>query len=158
MQLDEDCRKVYDMALLYSPDAGILFQVLLLTGAREGEVVDRDRWSLVGDSEIILQPQKGNSPRSFQQAAFPSYFLKWLTGSGWPRQLVSGSNLRRLVAKFSLYPDLHAGGKVCSVHRYRYRYMRDLALQGYTVDEVRVAMGLSSMTVTASYLTRDLVP
>lgn len=151
-QLQEDNQRIVDQLRSYSADLHTLVDILSRTGCREGEVLDRDRWSPVGDGSWILLPQKFNAPREIKPHQLNGKFRAWLESSGYPYQLSSLVNLRRSVEKFTRYPIAYVGEKRISTHRFRHAFIKDLAAQGLTPSEIQSVMGLSSKSVVLGYI------
>lgn len=151
-QLDQDCLAILDQVSSYNSLVHSLLHVMYHTGCREGEVLDRDRWSLVDPGVWQLIPQKGNPPRLVDQSSLTPAFIAWINSSGYPYRLSSLGNLRRIVDQFSAYPLATCGSKQISTHRFRHLRIRVLGINGYTVPEIKTYMGLVSSSVVNGYL------
>ncbi len=151
-QLAADCLKIEEKAYEYQPAVAPLITVLHLTGCRQGEVLDRARWSLQLDDSWILYPQKGNSPRVIPAQSVPLAFKAWVLGSGYPFKLSSLTNLRRITDLLSLYPLARCGDKEISTHRFRHNYAKKLSIGGASIAEIKADLGLSSTAVTSGYV------
>lgn len=151
-QLQEDCDRIVDALASYSADLHCLASILIRTGCREGEVLDRSRWSPVGDGAWILSPQKFNAPRTIKPEWLNGRFRAWLEAEGFPHSLSSLANLRSATLKFTRYPVAYVGEKRISTHRFRHSFIKQLHLQGFSVTEIQEVMGLTSRSVVLGYI------
>lgn len=157
-ELLTDCTTIAVKSSFYSDEVGSCLTVLLNTGAREGEVLDRARWHNTAPGVWILKPQKGNADRTVLESQLPDRFLRWLNASGFPYRLSSLMNLRRVVDQFSAYPMAYCGGKEISTHRFRHSYIKQLAIAGASIADIKAIMGLSSAGVITGYITSEIYP
>lgn len=156
-ELRIDCLQIVDRLAPYSADLHCLVDLLYRTGCREGEVLDRSRWSPVGDGSWILLPQKFNAPREIKPRQLNGRFRAWLEGSGYPNRLSSLSNLRSAVDKFTRYPLAYVGEKRISTHRFRHSFIKQLSISGLTPSEIQTVMGLSSKSVVIGYIGSSVI-
>lgn len=157
-ELLSDCVTIATRSSTYSDEVGSCLTVLLNTGAREGEVLDRSRWHLTSPGVWRLTPQKGNADRVIPESALPDRFVRYLMASGFPNRLSSLMNLRRVVDQFSAYPLARCGHKQISTHRFRHSYVKQLAIGGASIPEIKVIMGLSSTGVIDGYISSQIFP
>ena len=150
--LNDDCMEIITRVGKYSLTAQTCLQIIYNTGCREAEVLDRSRWSIRGDLDWDLQPQKGNPLRVIPAAQITPAFVAYLDTKGWPSALSSRSNLRRAVQIFSSYPYMTCGGKGISSHRFRHNRIKQLKLAGQTPKQIAVTMGLVSLSIVNGYV------
>lgn len=155
-QLDADCLLVINRLRTYSLDLQMLIAVLYSTGCREGEVLDRSRWTSHGPDAFRLQPQKGNPTRDIPSAILPARFISYLTDPSWRAHVSSLMNLRRMVDKFSDYPLATCGDKQISTHRFRHNRIKQLRLSGATMAEIKLFMGLTSTSTVNGYVDSEI--
>lgn len=150
-ELEADCALIVDRTSSYSPDLHMLLGAMYATGCREGEVLQRSRWTYVPPDLFTLQPQKGNPTRSVDLSLLPTRFVLWLTDPSWRDHMSSLMNLRRVVDQFSDYPTATCGSKQISTHRFRHNRIKQLALAGATVPEIKAYMGLTGTATVVGY-------
>lgn len=155
--LDLDCIEILNKAASYRPALVDLLRVMYNTGCREGEVLDRERWSILDPSTYSLLPQKGNAPRAIAVDLLPKGFQEWLASKGFPYALSSSTNLRRVVENYTAYPNAMVGDKAIATHRFRHRYIKSLSADGMSDTAIKVVMGLSSVKVVAGYVGSQII-
>lgn len=150
-QIDADCLQIISRVEVYSHPLADLFRVLYNTGCREGEIMDRSRWSMISPSLYQLQPQKGNPPRSIPTSELPSVYRTWIASPTWPGSITSVANLRRISRAFTSYPGMSCGAKGISSHIFRHNRIKQLFLAGHTVAQIQAIMGLTSASIVNGY-------
>lgn len=151
-ELRVDCELILSRAHAYNSITASVIAVLLQTGCREAEALDRSRWSLKSDGSYILQPGKRNPSRAIPASQVNTVFAAYLAASGLPSSLSSRNNLRRLSRIFSQYPNATCGDKGISSHRFRHNKIKQLSAQGSTIPEIKIIMGLVSSSIVQAYI------
>jgi len=151
-QLDADCLRIVEHVEAYAPSLGAAIRVLYTIGCREGEIMVRSRWSRVDPATYTLLPQKGNNLRVVPSADLPLSYQHWINSSTWPGSITSVNNLRRITRAFSALPPLFCGSKGISSHRFRHNRIKQLYLQGQSVDQIKDYMGLLSASIVQGYV------
>ena len=136
---------------IYYPGQVQFLQDLKNTGARPNEILDTTRWTYINDSDIRLQPLKGNALRYFTISDI-SLSLFW--GIFYQVRPYEGATLRQLesVTKKILPVSLIVGGNRSAIsYLFRYNYVRQLYIGGMSDADIAIKMGWSSALLSASY-------
>lgn len=155
-QITSACIRVVDTARHYQPLQWIAFNTQLLTGCREGEVVQLWRWSLSNVGIYTLITEKSNAVRTFEAGDLPIEFRSWIANRPTGIAPTSVDRLRSAFRQMVPFPNLTAGKKGISTHLFRYNYIRALKASGKSTPEIKEAMGLSSTAVINGYLENDV--
>lgn len=151
------CSQVVDRAEKYQPLQWIAFHTLQRTGCREGEVCDLTRWKLTPVGTYELTTEKGAGIRKFEAVDLPMEFRQWIASRKNGRAPTSVDRLRSAFRQMSSWSRLTVGRKGISTHLYRYAYMRTMEAEGFTVQEIKERMALSSTTVVRNYLGNSVI-
>lgn len=151
-QIDKACSQVVTGTAGYAPQLHVAFQVQYGSGCRESEAIDYARWGQPSDEFVTLQPLKRNSVRLVPLALLPAAFIEQITGERPAQFGSSAERMRSAFMQFQTFGPLISGNKGISTHLFRYNRMRLMAESGSTVEQIRVAFGLSADSVVERYL------
>lgn len=151
-KITEACEAVVAIAKQYQQLQWIAFKTMLVTGCREGEIVQLHRWYLNPLGYYEMQAEKGNAIRTFEAVNLPIEFRKWIASRSTGIAPTSTDRLRSAFRQMVAYGSLTVGNKGISTHLFRYNYIRQLKAAGRDIPEIKAIMGLSSTKVVNGYL------
>lgn len=155
-KLDTILKDVKNTTLDYFPYFQEAFILLYETGCRVGELFEITRWRRINDTTLGLTPQKYNSERIIVIPAGVTLFPQWVDNQIVPWFGLSVVQLNALFMRYSPYTSYLAETKPVSLYLFRYRYIRYLASNGWSLADIQTIMGYSSQTVIHNYLNSAL--
>jgi len=132
---------------------GAVINLLYNCGLRIEEACELKRFTL-GDTTFTIDTEKRSYNRTFSLSLLPYPYFDVLpyTPQQWNLGVISSpSSVQRFVLSNSpkiFYKD----SKRITSNIFRYYYARNLEQQGYTLEQIQVAMGHSNIASTLSYL------
>ena len=150
------CQNIVDTSTSYDPVLGAFFNTSFMTGCRWIELYEFDRWTNLGGGIRQLQPAKGNAPRLIPEEWLAEGFIHTLDGPANYWEVCRYSTIRRYVARFGLYKNLMCGDKEISDHVFRHYFIKDLADQGMTAEEIGDLIGELEVLNVQGYINSDL--
>lgn len=126
---------------LYSVELKEIAQLQYKTGCRITEALEFNRWTLLGNGNIQLQPQKGNNLRVFDPTiVLCKYFDKVIANNN----IYSNIFYRKYnyyLEKAINYHQFTIGNKAVSSHLFRHNYARLYKANGQSDDDIRIILG-----------------
>lgn len=128
------------------------FILLFQTGCRPEEIFTPTLWSDYSATQLRLMPLKGNLPRYLNKADLLTDFVNSITmGAKFlntitPRQLTFAFN------KVYEYSNPRKGDKQSALYLFRYRYFKQLHVDGFTDSQIQSIMGENTLSVAQGYI------
>lgn len=136
---------------IYYPGQIQFLQDLKNTGARPNEILDTTRWTYINDSDIRLQPFKGNSTRYFINTDL-SFSLYWsIYFQVKPYEGLTLRQLESVTKKILPVSEIYGNNKSAISYLFRYNYVRQLYIGGMSDSDIAIKMGWSGPTLSVSY-------
>lgn len=150
------CQYLSETEYIYYPIATQYFQDLYNTGCRPKELLAYNRWDYISDSEILLQPLKGNSTRIFTALDLSPSLLFSIINQIAPYDGLTYRQLKAVL--FHIIPVLLPQTEVKSAIDYIFRYnkVRNLLAAGKTEAEVQSIFGWYTSAYVTLYAGRAL--
>jgi hypothetical protein len=155
-ELQKVCDYFVEAEYPYFEELREAFKLLRLTGCRIQELFDISRWTIISGYTVQLQPQKGNNPRTIILNSDFDNFISAIQGQFKPFLGRTYSQLEYLFLKINPYGKLYSGARQILNYAYRYLYIRELAADGLTNEQIAVIMGHVNPTVILNYLNAPL--
>jgi hypothetical protein len=152
-QLLSLCNYLKSTTYIYYPGQIQFLQDLYNTGCRPKEIINTSLWTYNNDSDIRLQPLKGNNTRYFISTDL-SFSLYWAIY--FQIKPYEGLTLRQLncvTKKILPVSVIYGKNKSAIDYMFRYNYVRQLAASGMSDADIAIKMGWSSATLASSYRT-----
>jgi len=131
------------------------YQLLFVTGCRVSEVSAFDRWSYSAIDTVSLLPLKNNFVRNFDVAVIPTNFQLQFSGASSTMPILSSAYLGRWF--FALNPvHIFKDNKQVTSYIFRYNYIKQLRLSGYTDIDIMRLIGHTRLATTQGYLNAQL--
>ena len=120
----------------------ILFDSLYKTGLRINELIDYSRITQIDTNTVLITTQKFSNPRAINTSLLnPTYYKAF-----------QDNTLKLFVRSYSYYnsafitrcryfKDLKIGGKLVTTHLFRHNYIKKLALNGFTAQQISAIIG-----------------
>lgn len=141
IQINSICWGVAHSFLLYGEHLSLCAQLQFYTGCRANDALQFNRWSLLANGNVILQPQKNNLIRTFAQVDLPHKFYIYLAENYNPF-------VGLLYDKYQYYVGLSLrkyspviGNKGITTHLFRHNYAKKLKDLGFTDIDICQKMG-----------------
>lgn len=136
----------------YYPFLSTVLNVLYFTGCRPHEVLDLSLWSRIDSDSFLLKALKGNSPRLINKIDLPPIFINYIDNNFLPFSLI---NYRQFVYQFLRiyqYPSAMIDNKKCTLYLYRHAFIKRLADEGKTIEQIRQITGHKSDAIVEGYI------
>ena len=130
-----------DNDLLYSTELQLIADVQFRTGCRIGEAIQFNRWTLLGNGNIQLQPQKSNNLREFDPTVIRAKYFDYVIANTDLFSSVGYRKYNYYLEKVLNYHQFTIGNKSVSSHLFRHNYARQLKLLGVSDDNIRINLG-----------------
>lgn len=128
------------------------FQVMYATGCRAKESIQLQRWEILNELTVTLQPQKSNDIRIFNSADLPAAFISEISSPSGKLAELNYSKLNyRLSGVIDRY-GLVIGNKDSSLHLFRHNYAKQLIISGSTNAQVKTKLGERTQKAADSYI------
>lgn len=131
--------------------------ILHITGCRETEVFEIERWTHVSDYTFLLSPQKGNHERTIELDALCDNFRACVINQTKPFLGRSVWQLHNLFNRLKTWVSFEVGEKNRQTYIFRYNYVKQLHASGYTLYDIAVAMGYTNTTTPQAYLEAQVI-
>lgn len=132
---------VLDNEELYSTELQILAELQYTTGCRITEGLEFTRWTLLGNGNIQLQPQKSNNLRVFD----PSITInKYFGGVINNVNTTNGLHYRKYnyyIEKIIGFNNFTIGNKGVSSHLFRHNFAKQLKVNGMSDNDIKNSLG-----------------
>lgn len=140
----------------YPPVYNSFLVDLYNTGCRPNEITDKERWLVLSPTAFRLQPLKGNNYRYFTNTDLSSPFIDWISGASDHYKYCTYSKMKDIWRANSTKPQIYKDQKPMDLYCFRYRYVKALALSGYTDVDIQNILGWNELAMVASYVDADL--
>lgn len=137
---------------LYSHEIKIAAKMQYLTGCRANDVLEADRWILLMDGNLQLQPQKGNNIRTFEPLDVDNDFYDYIVEGHF---LLDGLNYR----KYNYYIELamhkyafKVFSKSITSHLFRHNYAKKLHDTGMSDVDIQNKLGERRLSSAVGYI------
>lgn len=131
-------------------------QTLYNTGCRYIECYEKNRWVDLGNDFYSVQSAKGGNLRLINKAVLPVMFQRSLSDSQNLFDCFRKTNMEREIKKNIGIRNITIGDKGCSIHLFRYRYIRGLELSGMSRSEIAIDVGEVDITNINGYCDNDI--
>lgn len=128
------------------------FQNLYSIGCRPTELTSSSRWSLSPSADYLLLPSKNNNARVIAPGLMTNY-LKDQINAGAAR--IYPYSYEKFLYWFSLWHEFQPcfiGTKSVDLYLFRHRFVKGLALAGYSVPYITAYMGWINPDMADNYI------
>jgi len=137
---------------LYSFEYRELFNLLYLTGCRINDILEFQRWNVLNNGDLLLQPQKNNNLRLFKQNEVTLLFYNSiLENNNMFNGMLYGSCEYHLLKVINKY-DIRKDKKKITTHLYRHNYTKKLKMKGFTDEQIKVILGEKQLASAQNYI------
>lgn len=137
-------------------DRAYSFELMFKTGCRVNETLELNRWNIINDNEISLQPQKGNLLRVFNKSIFENNFINAIENNLPISTNLTTDKLRYNLQQHFLDYGFIIGKKRSISHIFRHNYAKQLKLNGSTDLEIKSIMGEKKLSSAMAYIYSDV--
>lgn len=155
-ELEALCYSLAHTEYIYYPVATEFFLDLYNTGARPSELLNTLQWNFIDDDNIILTPDKGNSPRTFISTDLSESLLSAIISQFAPYQGLTLRQLTSVLKKILPVLDVQTIDKSAITYIFRYNKVKRLKAEGKTYAEITSLFGWSSEALATSYALKQL--
>jgi len=150
-----DSLLAYEVSRLpaYAPTLSFAASLLYATGCRATEAVELNKWTIVGNGTVTLQPLKHNTLRTFNLSILPTTFTYWFNNQPLYNEWTTYRRLQYLCAKMFGGYQIEVGKKNSLLHLFRHNYIRKLVNSGLPLAQVQALMGHATIDTTTAYST-----
>jgi len=127
-----------------------LFKVLLFTGLRVREVLERDRLNLLSNGNLLVYLEKNSGQRQIVPSVETDYLFKHANDSEEFKFNLSYATYNNQLKFARPYPAIYQEKDV-TTHIFRKIYARRLIQGGATLGQVQTLLNVSSTAVTKVY-------
>jgi integrase len=146
------CSDIVYSSLLYSKALKMCANVQFMTGARANDVLDFSRWAYIGSSTFTLNPQKGNLQRVFNVSELPPAFAAMLQANINPFNRIFYRKYEYYVNQVIGWRLLECGDRGLSTHIFRHNYARQLKVNGWSDNDIRLKLGETHLSSAQAYI------
>lgn len=139
------------------PEIRLLIEILYSTGCRINDVLEYERWTVLMNGNIQLQPQKRNNLRIFGPGELPTLFYD---------NLVNGINTfdgyyydkcEYYINEILRKNAIKRNKKYLTTHLFRHNYCKKLHNLGMTDEQIQLKLGLLNLASAQNYIYSILV-
>lgn len=131
----------------------ILFDSLYNTGLRVNELIDYSRITQIDINTVLVTTQKHSNPRAINTSLLNSTYFEALKNNSLKLFIRSYSYYNSsFITRCRYYKDLKIGDKQVTTHLFRHNYIKKLALNGFTCNQISAIIGERVDTNTQSYI------
>jgi hypothetical protein len=155
-QLNSLCNYLARTTYIYYPVAINFNKDLLHTGCRPEEVLTIGLWTYISSVAIELQPLKGNGTRTFIESDLTPGLVFAIQNNIKPYEGLTLRQLESVNKKILPVATVGTSAKSAISYIFRYNYIKQLYIQGYSDAAITAKMGYALDSVTVGYRTRLL--
>jgi len=134
-----------------SSRAALSFRVLQSLGLRHSEL-HRSSWLEVSAGVFCLFAKKGSEVRYFNESELLPAYVAYLRGAPGSEFMFSYSGLYRVFVHSSGGLGLSLATKSAGLHYFRYLYISELVIRGFSVSQIQVLLGHKDQKNTQRYI------
>jgi hypothetical protein len=123
------------------------------TGMRPVEAVTISKWTYISPTNIILQPAKGNSIRTFTETELTPGLVTAIQNQIDPYQGLTIRQLSSVTKKLLPVTEVSVNEKSIIDYMFRYNRVKLMAKSGMSDSAIQTAFGWSSPLLSISYRT-----
>lgn len=140
----------------YYSTTQIYLRLLLDTGCRTRELVQKERWSQNIDTSINLVPEKFNNVRHFNDEELNTLIPFYIINPDKPFFGITVRQMQYDWSRYSPYASYKVNDKDMKQYLFRYRYVRYLDNLGLTPAEITAIMGWLDDFTVFGYLENEI--
>lgn len=150
--IDRDLNRVCNCIAKHEQIFYPFFEVMYDLGVRAVESFDISRWRIDASGVVILQPQKGNDVRLFDQELLSNTFLSYIKGEIPIPVYINYDRLNSAFRRYTMYHGIYVGNKKSSLHLFRHNFVKQQLLLGYSDEEVQQMLGERNLESAQAYI------
>jgi hypothetical protein len=132
------------------------FKLFYHFGIRTNEAFQISRWSFISGNTYTLQPQKGNNLRTLILDDNFTAFKAAIIGQYKPFNGRTVSQALHLFDTIRTFMRIYSNDKEITLYLFRYRFVRRMYQEGYSIAQIAATMGYVSTANIAIYLNAEL--
>ena len=145
----------YDRTIL--PEIRLLIEILYTTGCRINDVLEYNRWSVLMNGNIQLQPQKRNNLRVFGPDELPIMFYDNLVANIDTFEGFFYDKCEYYINEILRKNAIKRNRKYLTTHLFRHNYCKKLHNLGMTDEQIQLKLGLLNLASAQNYIYSILV-
>lgn len=154
--LNSQLQQVLSSGKLYVPPVRLAAEIMYLTGCRAVESITPDMWERLSFKSYILHPQKGNNDRVITNTAIPDLFDGILQSGSNFFNNINYDKLKYHMNLALINRQYRVGNKDTVCHIFRHNYAKQLALQGYTDEDIQHDLGEVNLESAQGYINSEI--
>lgn len=150
--IDRDLNRVCNCIAKHEQIFYPFFEVMYDLGVRAVESFDIGRWRIDSSGAVILQPQKNNDVRIFDQDLLSSTFISYIKGELNVPHYINYDRLNNAFKRYTMYHGIFVGNKKSSLHLFRHNFVKQQMLLGYSDIEIQQMLGERNIESAQAYI------
>jgi hypothetical protein len=155
-RLNEIATEIIIAEFPYFEELREMYKLFYYFGIRTNESFQINRWSFISGNSFSLQPQKGNNLRILTLDDNFTDFKAAIIGQYKPFKGRTVSQALHLFDTIRTFLRIYSNEKEITLYLFRYRFVRRMYQEGYTIGQIASAMGYVSTANIAIYLNAEL--
>lgn len=135
----------------------LLIEILYSTGCRINDILEYERWSVLMNGNIQLQPQKRNNLRIFEPADLPTLFYDNLVNDINTFDGYYYDKCEYYINEILRKNAIKRNKKYLTTHLFRHNYCKKLHNLGMTDEQIQLKLGLLNLASAQNYIYSILV-
>lgn len=135
----------------------LLIEILYSTGCRINDILEYERWSVLMNGNIQLQPQKRNNLRIFEPAELPTLFYDNLVANIDTFDGYYYDKCEYYINEILRKNAIKRNKKYLTTHLFRHNYCKKLHNSGMTDEQIQLKLGLLNLASAQNYIYSILV-
>ncbi len=133
------------------PTTGAIFSLMYNTGLRANEALEPARWTEVSAGAFEVTLSKGEGTRKIAKELVPELIIQHYKQQ---RNFIfeTYSSVNNTFKRYALGLLVNEDKRRTTSHAFRYRFMQQLASEGYSIAEIAAVMGHVNQANTAKYV------
>jgi hypothetical protein len=155
-RLNEIATEIIISAYPYYEELREMYKLFYFFGIRTNESFQINRWSYISGNSYSLQPQKGNNLRIVTLDDNFTNFKLAIQGQYKPFKGRTVSQALNLFDRIRTFLRIYSNEKEITLYLFRYRFVRRMYQEGYSISQIASSMGYVSTANIAIYLNAEL--
>jgi len=151
-QLHTDLNRFLNLVSLQSQTYFVAFMVQYNTGCRFMELADITRWQIVDSNSLSLQPEKGNTLRTFDKSLIPTTFLNMIQSQSTYFNGLTLSTGSYYFKRSYFGKRIYHQDKEITTHLFRHHICKKMYSEGATRQTIKNFLGEVSIDNSNGYI------
>lgn len=151
-ELNTYCSGIAANPILYIPVMKDLVNLQYKTGCRINDILQHERWTVLGSGNLQLQPQKDNNTREFEYSEVTDKFYTSIIENTPLYAEISYRKYQYHLRQILNLYGLRLGDKGLCSHIFRHNYARQLKGSGMTDNDIKIRLGERNQSSANYYI------